>query len=257
MLYPSDINYVPFSDEQIEGFARCADIEYASDLWWRDDLNDAARDLIIGHFSQKWDSPSEIVKALTSIAKNPHRFFEQLGSGRAGAIPDPVATALRHGTGWTDEQLLDAANRRDEFLRGVATEIAFLARIEDQRKAMLEKAGRKRWSSPDMAMIAFVNELAFIYQDAFLSNANEKLTVTYATSMASKKSDASSVSGPFIRFSKAVIAAIGKNLDEAVTRESPDLQGALKRIAMPSDTSLWKRFERSEYIGLMRKPAKG
>lgn len=43
VLYPSDINYTPFTDEQIAGFAHCARAEYANDLWCRDDLDEAAR----------------------------------------------------------------------------------------------------------------------------------------------------------------------------------------------------------------------
>lgn len=119
ILYADEIGYRPFTDEQIKLFAQCAEAAYANDLWWRDDLNEVARDLIIGSLSQQWDSPSAIAKQLKLIAKNPDRFFDRIDRDRVGVFNEPLAASLRHGTRWTDNQLLDAARHRDEFLRGV------------------------------------------------------------------------------------------------------------------------------------------
>lgn len=255
MLYPSDINYAPFTDAQIAAFAQFAGIEYAGDLRWRDDLDDAARELIIGHFSQQWASPSAIIKELRLIAKNPDRFFKRITRGaddHRDAFVDSVDTSLRHGTGWTDDQLIDAVHHRAEFVAGIEKEVIFLGKIQRHNRAKLDAAGRRRESKPDTAMIEFVNRLAVVYQDAFLNGANDGLTYAYATSRTSIKSKDGCVSGPFIKFSKAVLGAVNENLSAAVRREAPCLPTMLTRMALVSDTSLWKRFERSDYYEQIR-----
>lgn len=222
MLYPSDINYVRFSDTQVSLFAQHAESECGVNPWWREDLDEAARDLIIGHITQQWDSPSAIIKKLKSITKNPGRFFDQLDSGGAGAISDPVATALRHGTGWTDEQLLDAANHRDEFLQGVGAEIAFLEKIIEWRKAM----GR-RGNVGNPAMEEFVNRLALVYQDAFLLE----------PSVTTPKGNAPG--GSFVQFSKAVVAAVAGNLSIEVTKHYPLLRSKLRQASDNDNSSIF------------------
>lgn len=246
MLYPSAIDYVRFSDTQVSLFAQHAKSECGGNPWWREDLDEAARDLIIGCFAQTWACPSAIINELKLIAKNPDRFFKRITRGAGDhrdAFVDSVDTSLRHGTGWTDNQLLDAANRRDEFLSGVEKEIAFLGRIEAQRKAILEKAGRKRWSNPDVAMATFIDRLGFIYQDAFFRGANDGLTVPFGGGNAG---------GPFISFAKSIFVEIEKNLSDAVRDGAPSLPVLLKRMAQESDSGLWMRFSRSDYYTLVK-----
>lgn len=236
MLYPSDISYTTFSDAQVRLFAKCAEAEYKDDLPWRKELDEAARDLIIGNLSQQWDSPSAILKKLKLIAKNPDRFFGLIAKNDADAMSDPVATALRHGTGWTDEQLLDAAKHRDEFLQGVEREIAFLERLVGRRKAM-----GKQGHAGDPAMKEFINRLAWVYQDAFLQEAEVAAPVV-----------SGSIGGAFVGFAKEVIASIECNLSVAVRQSAPSFCERLNDLANEDDTGVWNQFIRSEYYGVVR-----
>ncbi|MFA7268725.1 MAG: hypothetical protein WC073_05225 [Sterolibacterium sp.] len=231
MIYPSDIDYRPFSDEQVENFAKCAGLEYANDRWWRSELDEAARDLVIGHFSQQWSSPSDITKALKRIASNPDSFFMELARSGAGAMTDPVATSLRHGTGWTDDQLLDAANHRDEFIAGVGKELAFLRKIISRRKEM-----NRSGNSGNPAMSVFLNQVVHVYWRAFGQVANIGLS-----------NNGQVISGPFIKFVKSICAAMKENLSVAVRTADASFATLLNGMVQDTSTSIGRRFTRLDY----------
>lgn len=238
MLFRQSIHYRPFSDEQVSSFETAAGLSYTDSTHWREDLDFAATDLIIDHYNQKWESPSSILKQLRRIERDPNVLLDSI-KDEFNALPMPLSAALCHGTGWTFEQLADAAGDKETFLFGVRKEIHFLSLIIERRK---EKKITGNQGQP--AFRYFINRLAFIFQDAFLQGANTGLSISYV-------SYGTSADGPFIRFAKAVFVALADNLSVAVTSTDPDLVKLLKAMSCNSSTSIYQHFSRSEYYELV------
>lgn len=235
MILPSDIRYQPFSDAQCESFARAAGSDANGDTFWRDELNNAAHELLIESCADEWPTPSEMVKDLERIAKNPDEFIGRLEVD-SGIMDSPVVTAILHGTRWTPDRLATVAAHREEFIAGVAREVAFLRRIVERRKATRICGNRG-----NAAMAWFVERLAWIFTDAFLKTVNEGLTVPYGGGVPK---------GPFIGFAKAVVSAIESNLHDSL--RAGDLPAQLRCIAQDTSTAIWNRLTRTDCYALAR-----
>lgn len=226
VILPSEVEYQPFTDDQIASFAEEAKFEYANpDQYWRADLDDAAKELLIEYASNDWPTPSSLRKRLFAANNNPDEFIQRLAN-EAEFRESPEATAILHGTRWRPDQLARAGEYRDQFITGVKREIEWGNLIINRRKD-----SRITGHSGDAAMDRFIDQLAGIYQDAFCKAVNVGLS-----------GSGSDVDGPFIRFSKKVLTTLKMNLPSAL--QDNEVSSKLGQLAM-SGKAIYKRLGRS------------
>lgn len=238
VILASEIEYQPFTDEQLDSFATAAGIEYANtDQVWREDLNEAAKDLLIEYAGSDWPTPSAMRKQLVAVQRDPDKFLQRLNKD-AELRSSPVATAILHGTRWTPEQLEKATEFRADFIAGVNREIDRLTKIIAWRKDR-----KTTGNAGDKVMARFVERLAWVFQEAFAQPANVGLSVPTSSRM---RAYDDGPQGPFIAFSRSVTQALENNLP-GVLRSS---QLSVRLKSMTINSSIFNYFARSDYYRL-------
>lgn len=226
VILPSEVEYQPFTDAQIDSFVKATKAEYTNqDQAWRVDLDDAAKELLIEYARNDWPTPSALRKRLVAVKNNPDEFIRRIAND-AELLESPIATAILHGARWRPDQLARAGECRDQFIAGVTREIEWLNLIIKRRKEW-----KITGHGGDVAMDRFIDQLAGIYQDAFLKPVNEGLS-----------GSGSNTNGPFICFSKTVLTTLRANLPSAL--RDNEVSSKLGQLAM-SGKAIYKRLGRS------------
>ncbi len=232
VILPLEVEYQPFTDEQIKSFAEAAGKEFANpDDSWRHDLNEAVRDLLSESALKDWPTPSAMRKQLAAVGRNPDKFIDQLEND-AEFRGSSVAIAILHGARWHPAQLARAGEYRDQFIAGVKREIKWLNSIIAERKRR-----KVTGHGSDVALDRFIDRLAWIYQDAFLQQMNVGLSVP--TNSRRTNYDAAP-SGPFIRFAQAVMNQIASSLP------ADDLTCKVLRLTAMSGFAVMERMKKSD-----------